>query len=45
MFQFGLTRNKDSIILRPKTDKRNKGPPQIRAPLQISAALPTKKIK
>ena len=27
MLQFGLTRNKDSVILRPKIDKRNKRPP------------------
>ena len=27
MLQFGLTRNKDSAILRPKIDKRNKRPP------------------
>ena len=27
MLQFGLTRNKDCVILRPKIDKQNKGPP------------------
>ena len=33
MLKFGLTTNKDSVILRSKIDKRNKRPP----PLRISA--------
>ena len=41
MLKFGLTRNKDSVILRSKIDKRNKRPP----PLRISAPLSPWKIK
>ena len=43
MLQFGLTRNKDNVILRPKIDKRNKrlssrkGPPPLALENQISA--------
>ena len=34
VFKSGLTRNKGSVILRPKIDKRNKRPLQISPPFE-----------
>ena len=33
MSQFGFTRNKDSVVLRPKLDKQNQRPPSNKRPL------------
>ena len=39
MSQLGLTRNKDSVILRSKIDERNKHPLQISAPFELESPL------
>lgn len=45
MSQLGLTRNKDSVILRSKIDERNKHPLQISAPFEIEFPLALENLK